>query len=163
MIELQCKYQQFIPDSWGGRTERGSRDLAVIGFNILEGIVLEIREVNTTTSFRDWAEPNLNRLRWDGLLIHAVIDFGRACQAREVTLPSASSGVGGARPQSGLVKPAELQAELEARYDGNAKAFGFGYDAGRGSFVLNLAADVRPIPSSATSRSAGAGGATSPA
>lgn len=112
MLDLQSKYQQFVPDDWGGHLEKGSRDIGVIGFNILEGVVLDILEINPTTSYVAWAEPKLNALDWRRLLIHAVVDFGRYCKAKQI--------------------------RLQPHHDGSAKASGFVYDQALNRFVLDL-------------------------
>ena len=85
MFELQSKYEHFIPDGWGGRMERGWRDIGVIGFNIQEGITLDIQEINPTVCHEQWAETRLACLDWERMLIHAVVDFARSCQATQVT------------------------------------------------------------------------------
>jgi hypothetical protein len=84
MFELQSRYQQFIPSDWGGHMEKGWRDLAVVGFNIEPGPVLDILELEPTTGFPEWAQPKLDALDWQRLLIRAVVDFGRACHAQQV-------------------------------------------------------------------------------
>ena len=112
MLDLQSKYQQVVPDAWGGHLERGNRDIGVIGFNILEGVVLDILEINQTSSYIAWAEPKLNSLDWQRLLIHAVVDFGRSCQVKQVRL----------RPE----------------YDRSAQASGFVFDQRLDCFVLDL-------------------------
>jgi hypothetical protein len=86
ILELQAKYAQFVPDDWGGHMEKGYRELGAIGFNVLEGAVLDIREINPTTIFLEWAEPKLNSLEWERLLLRAVVDFGRSCQAKQIRL-----------------------------------------------------------------------------
>jgi hypothetical protein len=140
LLDLQSKYQQFVPDDWGGHQEKGSRDLAVIGFNIREGLVLDILEIDKTTSFVDWAEPKLNSLDWERLLIHAVVDFGRYCQAQAVRLQPAHCYPAGTDVAADPTKLAEVQAELKQRYDGSARASGFVYDQGADCFVLDLRA-----------------------
>jgi hypothetical protein len=112
LIDLQCKFQQFVPDDWGGHLEKGSRDVGVIGFDILDGVVLDIQEISKTTSYVEWAEPKLNALDWERLLIHAVVDFGRSCQAKQV--------------------------RLQPQYEVSAKASGFVYDQVTDCFVLDL-------------------------
>jgi hypothetical protein len=131
LLDLQSKYQQFIPDDWGGRLEKGSREIGTLGFNILEGVVLDIQEIEKTTSHVAWAEPILSCLRWERLLIRAVVDFGRYCQAKQVRLPPASCC------PAGSVEP---PAVLQQRYDASAEACGFRYDGQRGWYVLDLTA-----------------------
>lgn len=84
-LELHSKYELFIPDDWGGRMDRGWRDVAAIGFNVesVDDVAFElvIREINQTTCHKEWAEPRLDVLDWQGLLIQAVVDFGRFCGA----------------------------------------------------------------------------------
>lgn len=142
MFELQSKFAQFVPDDWGGHMEKGRRDLAVIGFNIQDGPVLEILEINKTTGYLDWAEPKLGALRWERLLIRAVVDFGRSCGARQIRLQPAHRcplGIDAA------AAPAEqttlLRDELKQRYDASAVASGFAYDESLGWFVYEPAAD----------------------
>jgi hypothetical protein len=89
MLELQSKYEHFIPDGWGGRMDKGWRDLGAIGFDIREGLTLEIREINQTVCHEQWAEPRLACLDWKRLLVHAVVDFARSCQAKQVTCDAA--------------------------------------------------------------------------
>ena len=93
MFELQAKYELFVPDGWGGRMERGWRDIGVIGFNIEEGITLDIQEINQTTCHEEWADTRLACLDWERLLVHAVVDFGRFCGAKQVTLHAACGDV----------------------------------------------------------------------
>jgi hypothetical protein len=140
LLDLQSKYQQFIPDDWGGRLEKGSRDLGVIGFNVGEGPVLDILEIDKTTSFVDWAEPLLNSLHWERLLIRAVVDFGRSCQAQAVRLQPAHRYPVGTDVAADPGRLAEVQAELKQRYDVSAQASGFVYDQAADWFVLDLRA-----------------------
>jgi hypothetical protein len=114
LLDLQAKYRQFVPDDWGGHFVKGSRDLGVIGFNILEGVVLDIREINPTSSYEEWAAPMLDALDWQGLLVHAVVDFGRCCQARQI--------------------------RLQPEHERVAEASGFVRDTETAGFVLNLTA-----------------------
>ena len=141
MFDLQSKYQQFIPDGWGGHFERGSRDIGVIGFNILEGVVLDIGEINQTTSYVEWAQPKLNSLFWERLLIRAVVDFGRYCQAQQIRLPSAHRCPAEAAGVADPAKSEEFQQELRQRYDGSAEALGFAFDQSLDCFVLALGAN----------------------
>jgi hypothetical protein len=85
-FELQAKYEQFIPDDWGGRMDRGWRDAAVVGFNLNEGPSLDIEEIDETVCHREWAEPRLACLDWRRLLVRAVQEFARHCGAPRVTL-----------------------------------------------------------------------------
>ncbi len=139
MLELQCKYQQFIPDNWGGRTERGWRDIGVIGFNILDGDGLEILEINETRCHIEWAEPVRDPLNWERLLLHAVVDFGRTCKAGQIRLqPAHRCYPVGALVASSPESSAGFQEEAKQRYDGSAEAFGFEYDQASDSFVYDL-------------------------
>ena len=138
MFDLQSKYQQFIPDGWGGHFERGSRDIGVIGFNILEGVVLDIGEINPTTSYVEWAQPKLNSLFWERLLIRAVVDFGRYCQAKQIRLPPAHRCSAEAEIVADPAKSEEFQQALKQRYDGSAQALGFDFDQSLDCFVLGL-------------------------
>jgi len=112
-FHLQSKYRQTIPDAWGGHLERGSRDVAIIGFNILEGVVLDILEINQPDSYLAWAEPILDALNWQQLLVRAVVEFGQSCQAQQIRLQP---------PYAGQVQPS-----------------GFAFDPALGCAVLNLA------------------------
>jgi hypothetical protein len=112
MLELQSKYRQFVPDDWGGHFDKGSRDIGVVGFNILEGVVLDIQEINQTAAYVEWAAPKLDALQWERLLIRAVVDFGHFCRARQVRLQPPFASI--------------------------AEAGGFVYDQELNCFVLNL-------------------------
>jgi len=137
MFELQSKFQQFVPDDWGGHMEKGRRDLGVIGFNILEGPVLDIVEINKTDGYLDWAEPKLNALRWELLLIRAVVDFGRSCQAKQIRLQPAHAGL--RETEAADVAPSQpgAQGESKQRYDAGANALGFAYDKNLDCFVCD--------------------------
>jgi len=139
MFELQSKYQQFVPDDWGGHMDKGRRDLAVVGFNILEGVVLEIQELNPTTAHLDWAQPKLDALEWERLLIRAVVDFGRHCQAKQIRLQPAHRQPIGAESAADPVKSAGLREELRQRYERIARESGFDFDRSLACFVLDLA------------------------
>ena len=138
MFELQSKYQQFVPDDWGGHLEKGRRDLGVIGFNVQEGIVLDIQEINKTTGYVDWAEPKLAALHWERLLIHAVVDFGRHCQAKQIRLQPAHRYPVDAETAADPAKLAECQEELLQNYDRSAQSSGFHFDEALDCFVLDL-------------------------
>ena len=140
ILDLQSKYQHYIPDGWGGHYERGSRDIGGIGFNIIEGVVLDIQEINETTSYVEWARPKLDSLIWERLLIHAVVDFGRYCQAKQIRLQPAHRYPAEAEVLADPAKSAEFQQELKQRYDDSAKAMGFDFDHSLDCFVLNLGA-----------------------
>jgi len=140
MLELQSKYAQFVPDDWGGHMEKGRRDLGVIGFNILEGVVLDIQEINPTAAHLEWAEPKLNVLEWERLLIHAVVDFGRSCGAKQIRLLPAHRYPAGVEVAADPARLAEVRVGLEKRYDDNAQASGFAYDESVDRFVLELGA-----------------------
>ena len=139
LLELQSKYQQFVPDDWGGHMEKGRRDLGVIGFNILEGFVLDILEINPTAVHLDWARPKLDALDWERLLIHAVVDFGRSCQARQIRLQPAHRYPVGIQEAADPARLAEIRDGLKQRYDGSAQASGFDFDQSLDRFVFNLA------------------------
>jgi len=141
LFELQSKYAQFVPDDWGGHMEKGRRDVGVIGFNVLEGPVLDIQEINPTAAHLEWAQPKLDALQWERLLIHAVIDFGRSCGAKQVWLLPAQNGPLEADVAADPSRLAEARRELKQRYDDNAAAAGFAYDPSVDRFVLNLGAD----------------------
>ncbi len=134
MFELQSRYQQFIPSDWGGHMEKGWRDLAVIGFNIEQGPVLEIEEIQPTTGYPEWAEPKWCALDWPQLLIRAVIEFGRACGAQEVRMIPASRYPLGRDQQDSEA----MQAERKQRYDDSARALGFDYDPQGDQFTRML-------------------------
>lgn len=139
MIELQCKYEQFVPDDWGGRMERGWRDIGVIGFNIIEGDRLEILEINQTKCHVDWAQSKLDSLDWERLLIHAVVDFGRYGKATQIRLLPAHrcypvEALASSIPES----TAEFQQQMKQRYDGSAEASGFEYDKTADCFVIDV-------------------------
>lgn len=139
MLELQCKYQQFIPDDWGGRMDRGWRDIGVIGFNLLPDGNLEIVEINETQCHTEWAETVQNALDWERLLIRAVIDFGRRCGAARIRLQPARRCypvelLAASSPQ----RSAAFQEQARRRYDGNAEVCGFGYDREDDCFVYTL-------------------------
>ena len=138
LLDLQAKYQHFIPDGWGGRMERGSRDIGVIGFNILEGVALDIVEINQTSTYLEWAETRLAPLYWERLLIHAVVAFGRSCQAQEVRLQPAHRYSGGVPLAADPAQAARIQEALRQTYDASAEALGFDFDQGRDCFVLKL-------------------------
>ncbi len=114
MLELQSKYQHVMPDDFGGHLEKGSRDIGVIGFNLLDGPVLDILEIQQATCYVEWAEARLEVLDWQQLLVQAVVDFGRSCQATQIR----------------LVK----------EQDRCARARGFAFDKTLDRFVLDLAA-----------------------
>lgn len=139
MFELQSKFQQFVPDDWGGHMEKGRRDLGVIGFNILEGPVLDILEINKTAGYLDWAEPKLNALDWECLLIRAVVDFGRSCQAKQIRLQPAHAYPLGTEAADDPAQRALLQEEFKQRYDASATAMGFQYDESLDRFVYEPA------------------------
>lgn len=141
ILDLQSQYQQYIPDDWGGRMERGSRDIGVLGFDINPGVVLDIRELNPTSSHVAWAKPKLEALFWERLLIRAVIEFGRCCGAKQVTLLPAQRCPVEAEVRADPVKLAEHLQELRQRYDASATAMGFSFDHSRDCFVLQLAAN----------------------
>lgn len=138
MIELQSNYQEYITDALGGHTERGWRELGVIGFNVLEGVVLDIVAIEETTRRRDWADPKLDSIRWEGILIHAVVDFGRSSKAKQVRLQPAHQCPLSDKIKANAARLDEFQAGLRQRHDDNARAFGFDYDNALERFVLDL-------------------------
>jgi hypothetical protein len=138
MFELQSKYQQFIPSDWGGHMEKGWRDLAVIGFNIESGPILDIQEIHPTTGYPEWAEPKLSALQWERLLIRTVVEFGRACDAGQVRLLPAHRCPLGRELEESPVQRAQTQQQLKRQYDDNAQALGFEYDQQAEQFVLPL-------------------------
>lgn len=139
MFELQAKYQQFIPSDWGGHMEKGWRDLAVIGFNIEPGPILDIQEIHPTTGYPDWAEPKLNALQWERLLIRTVVEFGRACDAQQVRLlPAHRYPLGRDLEESPSLRD-QTRQQLKRQYDDSAQALGFEYDPQLEQFVLPLA------------------------
>ena len=138
MIELQANYEEYIRDDFGGHTERGWRELGVIGFNVLEGIVLDIREIERTTWLLDWAEPKLGAIDWERILIRAVVDFGRYCEARQVRLQPAHQCPPSAEIKSSPARLQQFQAAAKQRHDDNARAFGFDYDKALDRFVFDL-------------------------
>lgn len=139
MFELQSKFKHFVPDDWGGHMEKGRRDLGVIGFNILEGPVLDILEINKTGGYLDWAEPKLDALHWERLLIRAVVDYGRSCGAKQIRLQPAHACPLGIEAAADPAQRALLQEELKQRYDANATAMGFQFDENLDRFVYEPA------------------------
>ena len=139
MLELQCKYQQFILDDWGGRMDRGWRDLGVIGFNLLPDGRLEIVEINETKCHPEWAESVRSSLDWERLLIHAVIEFGRLCRAGQIVLQPAHRCYPVQTPAaSSPERSADFQERARQRYDESAKACGFAYNPEEDCFVYAL-------------------------
>ena len=138
MIELQSNYEEYIADALGGRTERGWRELGVIGFNVLEGIVLDILAIEKTTRHLDWADPKLDSINWERILIHAVVDCGRYCKAKQVRLQPAHQCPPSAEIKSDPARLDEFQTGLRQRHDDNARAFGFDYDKALDRFVFDL-------------------------
>ncbi len=138
MIELQSNYQEYITDALGGHTERGWRELGVIGFNLLDGIVLDILAIEETTRRRDWADPKLDSIYWQGILLHAVVDFGDYAQAKQVRLQPAHQCPASDEINSDPARLDAFQTGLKHRHDDNARAFGFDYDKALDRFVLNL-------------------------
>ncbi len=135
MLELQARYRQVVPSAWGGHLQKGWRDLGVIGFNFLDGPELEIVEINPADGFHDWAQPMLQGLAWEQLLIHAVLDFCQAWQARRVLLQPAKNYPLGSDAPREPTRLTEVKEGLAQRYDGSARAMGFGWDETRDRFV----------------------------
>jgi len=138
MIELQSKYEEQIADTMGGHTERGWREFGVAGFNILEGPTLDILAIEETTRRRDWAEPKLESIDWERVLLRAVVDFGRCAKARQVRLLPADLCPPSDEIKSDPAKLDAFRAGLKRRHDDNAKAFGFEYDKALERFVFDL-------------------------
>ena len=138
MIELQANYEEYVPDEFGGHTERGWRELGVIGFDVLEGIVLDILEIEETTWLVDWAEPRLRSIKWERILIHAVVDFGKYCKAKQIRLQPAHQCPPSAEVKADPARLEEFRAGLKQRHDDNARALGFDYDEALDRFVLDL-------------------------
>lgn len=138
MIELQGDYKEYIVDEWGGHTERGWREVGVIGFNVLEGIVLDILAIEKTTRCLDWAGPKLDCINWERILMHAVVDFGRYCKAKQVRLQPAHQCPPSAEIKSNPARLDEFQKGLRRRHDDNARAFGFDYEKALDRFVFDL-------------------------
>lgn len=139
MIELQSRYEQFIPSDWGGHKDKGWRDIGVVGFNVEDGPVLDVLEINPTAGYLDWAEPKLNLLHWERLLVQAVVELGRCCGATQIRLQPAHAYPLGRDAADDPERLAQFEEELKQRYDGTANALGFKYDEGLDRFVLELA------------------------
>lgn len=142
MLELQSKYAQFVPDDWGGHFEKGSRGLGVIGFNIRDGIVLEIVEINPATSYAAWAASKLESLEWERLLIRAVTEVGRCWQAQQIRVQPAHRHPVSAELAADPARAAAFQEELKRTYDASAQACGFRWDQALDCFVLDLGTSV---------------------
>jgi hypothetical protein len=138
LIELQSKYQQFVPDDWGGRMERGWRYIGVIGFNILDDVVFDVQELCEATTHVDWAVPKMELLFWERVLLHAVVDYGRHCGAKQVRLPRTPCCPRRPTAVTESTAPTDVQQTLERRYKDSAKALGFVEDQQQNCFVLNL-------------------------
>ena len=138
MIELRARYQEYVPDEFGGHTERGWREVGVIGFDVLEGMVLDILAIEKTTWLVDWADPRLECIDWERLLIHAVVDFGRYCKAKQVRLQPAHQCSPSAETKADPARLNEFRARLKERHDDNARAFGFAYEKALDRFVFDL-------------------------
>jgi hypothetical protein len=138
MLELQSKYAQFVPDDWGGRMEKGYRDLGVIGFNVLEGSVLDIQELHRTVTFLAWAEPKLHALHWERLLLRAVVDFGRYCGARQIRIQPATFLSADSSTQADAARQAEQREACRQLAEASVPAARFDYDPGLDRLVLNL-------------------------
>jgi len=135
LVELQCKYEQFVADSFGGRKERGHREVATIGFNLLDGILLDVREIDRAGVFTDWVEEKLSCLDWQRLLLHTVVDMARFCQAKRVALQPAHCHPVERDVASDPKRLAEFQAALKQTHDDPARQFGFELDAEAERFV----------------------------
>lgn len=135
MLELQARYRQLVPSAWGGFMQKGWRDLAVIGFNFLDGPELEISEINPADGFGDWAQPKLQGLAWEQLLIHAVLGFSQACRARRVRLQPAKNYPLGRDAPREPTRLTETKEMLAQRYDASARAMGFVWDETLDRFV----------------------------
>ncbi|MCL4203227.1 MAG: hypothetical protein KJ000_12055 [Pirellulaceae bacterium] len=140
MIELQSRYQQFIPSDWGGHMDKGWRDIGVVGFNVEDGPVLDILEINPTAGYLDWAEPKLSLLHWERLLVRAVVELGRGCGATQIRLQPAHAYPLGQDAADAPEQLAQFEQALKQRYDATAKALGFQYDSDLDRFILGLPA-----------------------
>ena len=138
MIELQSDYEEQVVDEWGGHTEAGWREVGVIGFNISEEIVLDIVAIEKTTRCLDWADPKLECINWERILIHTVVDFGRYCKAKQVRLQPANQCPPSSEIKANPTRLDEFQKGLKRRHDDNARAFGFDYEKELERFVLDL-------------------------
>ena len=138
MIELQSKYEEQIADTMGGHTERGWRELGVVGFNVLEGPALDILAIEETTRRRDWAEPKLASIDWERVLLRALVDFGRYVKVKQISLLPADLCLPPDEIRSDPARLDAFQAALKRRHDYSASAFGFEYDESLCRFVLNL-------------------------
>jgi hypothetical protein len=138
MMELQAKYEDYIPDEFGGRTLKGWREIGVVGFDVLQGMVLDILEIERTTWLPDWAEGRLGSIDWGRLLVHAVVDFGRYCGARQVRLQPAREWGPSAEGRPGSSGMRQLVVASIERDDDNARALKFGYDKALDRFVFDL-------------------------
>jgi hypothetical protein len=138
MLELQSQYEERIAGEWGDYTEKGWREVGVIGFNVLPGIVLDIEAIEKTTQHLDWADPKLDSLDWEQILIHAVVDFGRYCKAKQVRLQPGQQCPASAEIRADPARFDEFQTAVKRRHDDNARAFGFDYDKALHRFVFDL-------------------------
>ncbi len=143
LLELQSKFAEFVPDDWGGHLEKGHREIGVIGFNVLEADVLDIREIAPTTTFLGWAEPKLKSLEWEQLLLRAVIDFGRYCKAKQIRLRADSCSPVGSEQTADGEPPVESANDRKQISNDRARALGFEYDRELDCFVLNLGSDLQ--------------------
>ena len=138
IIALRSNYKEHVADELGGHVAKGWRELGVVGFNVLEGIVLDIVVIEKTTRHLDWADRKLEYMRWEGMLIHAVVDFGRYCEAKQVRLQPADQCPPSAEIKSNRARLDEFRTGLRERHDDNARAFGFDYDEALDRFVFDL-------------------------
>ena len=138
MLELQSQYEERIAGEWGDYTEKGWREVGVIGFNVLPGIVLDIEAIEKTTQHLDWADPKLDSLEWERILIHAIVDFGRYCKAKQVRLQPGRQCPASAEIGAKRARFDECQTAVKQRHDDNARASGFDYDKALHRFVFDL-------------------------
>ena len=85
-IQVQGAYGRRVGRSYGRGLARGWRNRFRCA---LEGIVLDILAIEETPWRRAWVGPKLNCIDWEGILIHAVVDFGNVCKAKQVRLQPA--------------------------------------------------------------------------
>jgi hypothetical protein len=138
MLELQARYEQRIPGEWGDYTERGWREVGVIGFNVLPGIVLDIVAIEKTTRPPDWADPKLEGLAWEQILIRAVVDFAQVCKAKQIRLQPGQQCPPSTEIRADPARLAAFQAAAKRRHDDNARASGFDHDEALHRFVFDL-------------------------
>ena len=138
MIELRSNYKEYVTDELGGHTEKGWRELCVIGFNVLEGITLDIQALDRSPVHLEWVDSKLHSLDWGRVLISAVVDFGKYYKAKQVRLRPAHRCPPPEEIKSDPAKLDEFLIGLGQRHDDSARAFGFDYDKALDCFTLDL-------------------------